>query len=289
MLLSKVLAIDETWIKAGLKEKGKMLQAYFWPVYGDQDEICFTFSLTRGVSHLKSLLEGYSGTILSDGYKAYECYAARMEELIHALCWVHSRRQFVDAEKQEPEAVAVALDHIGKLYKIEKEIRSQSLKGKAKRSYRQDKAKKVVDEFFAWCHEQRQREDLVPSNPLSKALRYVQNREHGLRVFLDDPEIPLDTNHVERGLRCVPMGRKNWMFCWTEVGAEHAGIIQSLLVTCRLHDINPYNYLVDVLQRVDQHPASRVSELTPREWKNRFADNPLRSDLYARVYPGSPD
>ncbi len=76
------------------------------------------------------------------------------------------------------------------------------------------------------------------------------------------------------------MGRKNWLFCWTELGAKQVGIIQSLLVTCRLHNIDPYTYLVDVLQRVGQHPASRVSELTPRLWKQRFADHPLRSLLH---------
>lgn len=73
------------------------------------------------------------------------------------------------------------------------------------------------------------------------------------------------------------------MFSWTEVGAKHIGIVQSLLVTCRLHDVNPYDYLVDVLQRVDQHPAKLVGQLTPRVWKTMFADNnPLRSDLYER-------
>jgi hypothetical protein len=75
------------------------------------------------------------------------------------------------------------------------------------------------------------------------------------------------------------MGRKNWLFAWTEIGAEQIGIIQSLLVTCRLHDINPYTYLVDVLQRVSEHPASEVAELTPGNWKNKFSDNPMRSDL----------
>ena len=75
------------------------------------------------------------------------------------------------------------------------------------------------------------------------------------------------------------MGRKAWLFCWTEVGAEYVGIIQSLVMTCRLHGINPYTYLVDVLQRIAMHPNSQVEELTPRRWKTLFADNPLRSDL----------
>ena len=73
------------------------------------------------------------------------------------------------------------------------------------------------------------------------------------------------------------------MFCWTELGAEHVGIIQSLIATCKLQGIDPYTYLVDVLQRVGQHPASQAKELIPRLWKEQFADKPLRSDLYRGI------
>lgn len=72
------------------------------------------------------------------------------------------------------------------------------------------------------------------------------------------------------------MGRKNWLFCWTEIGAEYVGVIQSLLVTCKLHDVDPYVYLTDVLQRIAQHPNKKIIELTPRVWKEKFADNPLK-------------
>jgi hypothetical protein len=75
------------------------------------------------------------------------------------------------------------------------------------------------------------------------------------------------------------MGRRNWLFCWSEVGAAWVATIQSLLVTCRLQGVDPYTYLVDVLQRVGDHPASEVIELTPRRWKERFADQPLRSEV----------
>jgi len=74
--------------------------------------------------------------------------------------------------------------------------------------------------------------------------------------------------------------QNNWNFCWTELGANQVGIVQSLITTCRLHEIDVYTYLVDVLQRVGQHPASRVAELTPRLWKQHFAANPLRSALH---------
>jgi hypothetical protein len=115
---------------------------------------------------------------------------------------------------------------------------------------------------------------------LTKALAYARERRAGLEVFLSDPGVPMDTNHLERALRVIPLGKKNWLFCWTEAGAEQLGIVQSLIATCRLHGIDPYTYLVDVLQRVGEHPASRVAELTPRLWKQHFAQAPLRSDLH---------
>ena len=121
---------------------------------------------------------------------------------------------------------------------------------------------------------------LLPSNPLTKALAYARDRRCGLEVFLTDPDVPIDTNHLERALRVIPMGRRNWLFCWTELGARQVGIIHSLIATCRLHQIDPYDYLVDVLQRVGQHPAERVRELTPRLWKQLFAADPLRTPLY---------
>lgn len=284
ILHSHQLAIDETPIKAGRQKKGKMQQAYYWPIFGERDEICFTFSASRGMQHLKNQLGDFTGTILSDGYKAYECYARAVSSTTHALCWTHTRRYFIEAEKSEPQACAQALAMIAQLYRHETHLREHALAGQEKRSYRQQHSQPLVDAFFNWIHAQRQRMDLLPKDPFSIALAYTQQREHGLRVFLTDDNVPLDTNHVERALRCIPMGRRNWLFCWTELGAEHVGIIQSLISTCRLHDINPYDYLVDVLQRVDQHPARLVHELTPRLWKEKFSDNPLRSDLYRRNY-----
>ena len=109
---------------------------------------------------------------------------------------------------------------------------------------------------------------------------YAHERREGLEVYLSDPDVPIDTNHLERALRAIPMGRKNWLFCWTEMGAEHVGIVQSLLVTCRLHNIDPYEYFVDVLQRVAEHPPLQMDELTPRRWKELFANNPKRSVLH---------
>jgi len=280
ILQSKVLAMDETPIKAGRKEKGKMNKAYFWPLYGDADEIAFTFSSSRKQQHIVDTLKGFEGTLLTDGYAAYEKYAGQSSGVTHAQCWVHARRYFEQAQQAEPIASAQALAIIGQLYAHEKTIRDKQLSDDKKCQYRTEYSFPIVKQFFAWCYQQRQRADLVNSNPLSKALKYATEREQALSVFLSDPQVQPDTNHLERALRTIPMGRKNWLFSWTEVGAKQIGIIQSLLVTCKLHDINPYTYLVDVLQRVGHHPASKVEELTPRLWKESFASNPLRSDLY---------
>ncbi len=279
ILRSRVLAMDETPIKAGRKQKGKLKRAYFWPIYGEQDEICFTFSLSRGIDHVIAQLGDFSGTLVTDGYGAYERFQKKNPELTHAQCWVHGRRYFEKAKEMEPEAVAIALSFIGRLYEHEKYIRQELLEGQSKLDYRSKNSKPVVDAFFNWCYGQRQRIDLVKSNPLSKALAYVMKRQVELNVYLSDPDVSMDTNHLERALRVIPMGRRAWLFCWTELGAEHVGIIQSLMVSCKLQGVDPYDYLVDVLQRVSSHPASKVEQLTPRVWKETFAEQPMCSDL----------
>lgn len=279
VLTSRVLAMDETPIKAGQQGKGKMKGAYFWPLYGDQDEISFTFAATRATTHITKILDDhFEGVLLSDGYGAYTRYARSRPEVTQAQCWAHMRRYFERALTSAPQAQE-ALDIIAALYHQEGLIRDKQLAGDAKLAARTKQLEPIVRAFWLWCDRQCQRLDLEPSSPLAKALGYASKRKSELAVFLSDPDVPLDTNHLERGLRPIPMGRKNWLFCWTEVGAEHVGIIQSLISTCRLHGVDPYTYLVDVLQRVGRHPASRTDELTPRRWKTLFADNPLRSDV----------
>ncbi len=279
---SRVKAMDETPIKAGRKGKGKLGNGYFWPVYGEEGEIAFLYYPSRAARHVREALgkEAPKGAVLlSDGYSAYACYAEQTG-LTHAQCWSHTRRKFIQAENAEPDGAAKALDFIGVLYKVEDQIRKLELAGEAKRRYRVEHAKPVVEIFFTWVKEAMENQGLLPSNPLTTALGYALERRLGLEVYLTDPDVPIDTNHLERALRAIPMGRKNWLFCWTEVGAKYVGFIQSLLVTCRMHGIDPYDYFVDVLQRIDHHPASEVHLLTPRLWKRHFADNPLRSPLH---------
>jgi len=244
--------------------------------------VCFPFFESRRAEHIEQALglsHAEGAVLLSDGYGAYTQYANKTG-ITHAQCWAHTRRKLFEAQGAEPEMAAQGLDLIGGLYAVEERIREQKLSAARKLDYRLMHAKPVVEQFFAWINQQFEAQGLLPSNPLTKALAYARERRFGLEVYLTDPDVPIDTNHLERALRAIPMGRKAWLFCWTELGAKHVGIMQSLIVTCRLHEIDPYDYLVDVLQRVGQHPADRVHELTPRLWKQLFADKPLRSTLH---------
>ena len=279
LLQSRVLAMDETPIKAGRKHKGKMNQAYFWPMYGDADEMVFQYAASRAHRHVQTFLGDFNGTLLSDGYEAYAAYARRKDGVTHAQCWAHCRRGFEQAQRSEPAAGDQALTLIGALYRHEQIIGDRQLVGEEKLAYRTQHSEPVVRAFWSWCDDQCHRADLLPSSPLAKALNYAMARQAGLQVFLGDPDVPIDTNHLERGLRVIPTGRKNWLFCWTEIGADRVAVIQSLLVTCKLQGVDPYTYLVDVLQRISEHSASQVADLTPRAWKTKFSHNPMRSDL----------
>ena len=237
VLLSRVLAMDETPTKAGHqsrpgRETGRMKTGWFWPLYGDGDEVVFTFSTSRSRAHLEQVLNGrFCGTLLSDGYAAYARYVSQSEGVVHAQCWVHGHRYFIDAQAEHPQAVDEALQQIAALYRIEKTIRHKGLSGEQKNRYRLEHSQPIVDGFFDWCRGQLDRGGLVPSDGLYVAIQYVLKREDSLRVFLVNPAVAMDTNHLESALRPIPLGKKNWLFHWTELGAEHVGIVQSLITT----------------------------------------------------------
>lgn len=281
LLLNRVLAMDETPIKAGRKARGKMRQGQLWPLYGENDEVVYRYTDSRKHAHVREILgDRFKGTLLSDGYEGYTRFAAMLDDVTHANCWAHARRPFESALGAEPEAAGQALKLIGLLYAHEEKIRKRKLTGQEKLQYRMRHSLPVMKVFWEWCEGQCRRHDLVPTNPLSKALKYAMERKGPLQVFLSDPDVAIDTNHLERAAaRPVAMGRKNWLFAWTEVGAARIAVIQSLLVTCRLQGIDPYAYLVDVLQRLGRHPAKDVIELTPRLWKEKFGADPMKSDL----------
>lgn len=279
ILEGQLVTMDETPIRAGHKVAKKMKTGYFWPIYGDRHEVVFPFSENRSAQTVQDLLATFEGVLLTDGYVAYQSFVRQVNAVVHALCWSHTRRQFLKAEQVEPELTKTALETIQRLYQVEALIQAKLVADEKQIELRAERSKPIVDEFFEWLKQTLSERVLLPSNPFTEAARYALEREPGLRVFLSYPDVPIDTNHIEREIRPIALGRKNWLFCWTEVGARYVGVFQSLLATCRLQGVDPYTYLVDVLQRVESHPVSDVASLTPRLWKERFAARPLRSAI----------
>lgn len=115
LLQSQGLTRDETPLKAGRRGKGKLQTGYCWPVSGDQDEVAFPFAAARAGAVVREALGSFCGVLLTDGYRVYERFAQTVNRLVHAHCWSHPRRQFVDAERVEPRLVAEALDFSGAL------------------------------------------------------------------------------------------------------------------------------------------------------------------------------
>ena len=282
VLESAVIQMDETPIRAGRHpgKPGSMKKGYFWPVLGDRGEVVFPFATSRRHEHAAEFLGEYSGTLVSDGYGAYEAYvAARGGAVTHQGCWIHSRRNFWEQKDNHPEMVDEALKLIGAIYRIEEEIKGRPT---AERLVaRRTRSRKAVDRFWDWCGRTLEDPALTPKHPVRKAIAYAVERRATLEVFLGDPDVPPDTNLVENKLRNTKLGQRNWLFSWTEMGAEHVGIMNAMLATCRMQGVDARVWLTDVLLRIDSHPASRVDELTPRRWKELFAHDPMTSDVAA--------
>ena len=288
VLASKVILMDETPVRAGYNpETGRLNTGYYWPVLGDRGEVVFDFAGSRAHSNVPAILGDFEGTLVSDGYGAYSAFAAlRSSTILHAGCWSHARRNFEEHQYKHERLVDRALSLIGKMYEIEERIkdapRPERLLARATESAA------AVDRFFAWCDEALADPSLTPKHPIRQAISYAAGRKAELRVFLSDPDVPIDTNEIERALRRIKLGQKNWLFSWTELGAVNVGIINSLIATCQMQGVDPFTWLVDALQRIQDHPAGRVGEPAPRRWKELFADSPMTSDAVGAAVPARP-
>lgn len=267
---SETVSMDETPIKASRKERGKMKTAYFWPVYAEE-QVAFVYSSSRGHRVIADILGQGCKKLLSDGFSAYEAYARDRQDLIHAQCWAHVRRQFFEAKEHSPPEAEQALSLIRLLFEIEAKV--NNCDDPTRLQVRREESLSITDSFFSYLHQLWFEQQIDRSSLLGKAVAYARERQSGLTHFLRHPDIPLSNNHVERAIRPVALGRKNWLFCWSEIGAKYAAIAFTLVESCKLHAIDPWQYLVDILQRIDSHPARDVHLLTPKLWKEHFAED----------------
>jgi hypothetical protein len=217
--------------------------------------------------HVRDHLSQTSCILQADGYKGYaKLYdpgpdgAARFRE---AACWAHLRRDFHDVWIATGSAIArEALDRIGALYDIERDITGQS--AEIRRAARQKHSKPKVEAFRAWAKQQLTR--IPGKGDLAKAFRYGLSRWPSFSLFLEDGRVSIDNNPAERALRPIGIGRKNWLFAGADTGAETLARAMTIIETAKMNGLDPQAYLADVLDRIHDHKIKRLDELLPWNW-----------------------
>jgi transposase len=226
----------------------------------DPPGVTYVYAPDRKAERPIAHLEGFKGILQVDGYAGYR-KLAECGDVELAFCWSHVRRNFYELATPGPAPIASeALKHIAGLYAVEKDIRG--LSADERRVGRQQKSRSLADAFERWLHAKLAL--ISQKGKLAEAIRYALSRWEGLTRFIDDGRIELDNNTVERSIRPIALNRKNALFAGSDGGAEHWAIIASLIETCKLNDVDPREYLADVLTRiVNGHPNRDIDRLMP--------------------------
>lgn len=241
----------------------------------------FYYSRDRTGSHVHEHLEGWSGVLQADAYSGYnKLYAADRQPapILEAACWAHGRRKFfvladieaaararVKGEKPtlvSPLAIE-AVRRIDALFDIERSVNGKLPEERL--AVRQEQSAPLVADLHAWMREHRA--GLSRKNDVAKAMNYMLKRWAAFTRFLEDGRICLTNNAAERALRGIALGRKSWLFAGSDRGGQRAAVMYSLIVTAKMNDIDPQAWLADVLGRIADHPASKLDDLLPWNWK----------------------
>jgi transposase len=262
----EIVLADETSHR--VQAKGKTKRSWIWSFIGrtedDKELIAYVYSASRSSETPEHVLGGTAGKLVADAYAGYDrvTVPGRRER---AGCLAHVRRKFFDAQGTAADAAKRAMAFILDVYRIERAALDADLLGTPEHlEMRQTQSRAVMDEFRAWLDAEQPRHP--PKSPMGEAIGYALGQWKELTLFLTDPHLPIDNNASERALRTCALGRKNFLF----VGNDEAGVnlagLYSLIATCEANDVNPVDYLADVLLRVQIHPASRIDELLPHNW-----------------------
>jgi transposase len=203
----------------------------------------------------------------ADAYAGFKrLYDSRRKAgaIIEAACWAHARRKFFDIARINKAPIAIeAVKRIDALFAIEREI--NGLTPHERLAVRAERSRSLVLELEAWLREQRAK--LSGQSETTKAIAYSLTRWAALTRFLDDGRLCMSNNAAEREVRAVAVGRKNWTFAGSDEGGRRAAAIYTLIATAKLNDIDPQAWLADVLARLPDHPARRIHDLLPWNWR----------------------
>jgi transposase len=247
ILSGDVIGADETWWRLLSKSSNK--RWWVWAL-SSENAVCYDIAPSRSAKTAKEIIGDFEGTIVCDGYKAYETLAKTSDKIRLALCWAHARRKFVEAEPNYPQCEK-AIELIGELFAIDRDSQSPAnLEGdlrtetaELRQRLRSERAPPILEALREWALAQRG----LPKSGLRKAIDYLLGHWKGLTAFLDDPYVPLDNNATERALRGLVVGRKNHYGSRSERGTEVAAICYSLIDTAVLNGFDPHAYITSAV------------------------------------------
>jgi hypothetical protein len=227
----------------------------------------FFYSRDRGGEHPKRHLASFAGILQADAYAGFGDLYERARSpgpITEAACWAHGRRKFfVLADVAKAPIAIEAVRRIDAIFEIERAL--NGLGADERLTKRKELVAPLVTDLEAWMRIERAR--LSRHNEIARAIDYMLKRWPAFTRFLEDGQICLSNNAAERALRSIAVGRRNWTFCGSDRGGERAAAIYTLIATAKLNDIDPEAWLADVLRRINDHPASRLDELLPWNWR----------------------
>jgi transposase len=261
-----IVRADETRLRILKDAAGKPKTGFVWTFGAEAEDggfdVAYQFADSRSGATPRQLLEGTKGVLLVDGYSGYND-VEKVSSRRRAACFAHVRRYFFESLKTAPVAQE-ALDLITALYRVEHEAQEQRLSAAAKLELRKQRSGPLLGRLKEWLDQQQLRHP--PKSSLGAAIRYTLGQWEELGVFLEDGRVPLDNNASERSLRRIALGRKNYLFVGDVAAGQSLVGLYSLVATCESRGINPFDYLSDVLARVQDHPAKAIDELLPAAW-----------------------
>jgi transposase len=271
------LQIDETPVRYCQAEGGGSAQGYFWVYHRPGVGVLYEWHTGRGADCLKSMLDGFVGTVQSDGYGAYGSYAKdsnRLEKTAGrpaaielAACWAHARRKVYEAREEKPVLAGWLLHQIGLMYRVEEELRNRKAGPQLRQAVRKSQTNMMLSRIQKVMN--RKISSLLPQSQLGAAFRYTLGLWNELLRFRDDGRLEIDNNLVENAIRPTAIGKKNWLFIGNPEAGDRSAIIYTLLENCKRLGINPQDYLLDVLTRLPTMTNQHTKELTPSNWLER--------------------
>jgi hypothetical protein len=228
--------------------------------------VVYEWHVRRAARCLESLLGAdFAGKLQCDGYSAYPAFAKTKTAVALFGCWAHARRGFFEAQEQAPQVAGWFLKQIGLLYQWEEPLRRSRAGPGTREALRASHHRMVVARLHRALKKLQPR--YLPQSPMGQAVSYALNQWPMLERFLEHGEVELDNNLVENAIRPTAIGKKNWLFFGSAEAGQRSAMMYTLVANCRLHGVEPYAYLKDVLTRLPRTTNKEVAQLTPQRWK----------------------